>query len=574
MSKMQQVERSFRALVGVCEDGAGSRRGVYVIDSNDTVRFHAFFAIAEGLSEGAERFCMDFLRKNVEPYLDLYKRTEISRPGAFIKNLLQELNKEMVSNGLVDSGDASYSMAVVLVRGDHLYIGRVNSIPVYYLKERKFRQVMGSGKGKGQEKIQVVGTTVADGDMMVLGTKNVLKNMTELELKSILMSDSDLSMVCSRINLQANKYEETQDPRLIALRFVKNAEESQSIFSRRNLAIMGSLAMLVLVAFLWGEIVRYMKSGPMSFIMNKDGNVVRKVIEKVSMPRASSFNLELVYDGLAVPYDLTIGSDGVIYIVDDKEEGVVRYNPATGEKDIIGESAKLIFPTGIDLMNDYLFVVDFSYQRHKVFILGKDGNRVGIIPDERSANMISLNNPKALEAVEADKSVYICDRGNNRVIKFDNEGTYQKTIKMPANFKEPNGIAITEGGIIYLTLKMSGQVGTISGTTVNEFTIFEETAGNERKKINLAKPSGIAVDRKGNVYVADTGNQRVVVADQMGKLLAFIDDEKVEEFKSYYPMSVKLDPKGEYIYLVAGNRYSYDVTSRNQCNGKIWKFKI
>lgn len=576
MARQRIVQSSYRTLVGVLENGHKFGAGTYLLDSNDTSKFYAIFAVFSGLSPEAEKQSLELLAAMVEPYSEVYKRGELARPGAFLKQLIEEFMKLQEEKGIVEPGSARHSFAIALVKNNAMYIGRINECPVFFLKDRKFRRIFKAPKGRGAASIQVEGVSISDGDRVVLSNEEMVKNLTKLEVRNILITEDDLNLACNKINMLASKYEETAAPRLMIVKFKARNEDNQALLTKRNFAVFGALAVLLMVFFLWGDIIRLISASPVSVVFQKNRGVAERIVESVkSSIQAPSYDFELVYDKLLVPYDVAIADDGVLYIADDSETKVVKYNPSSDFRDEIGEKAELRFPTGIDVLDDRIYVTDFSI--NKVYIFRTDGSYAGVIPDSRSY-MVRLINPKSVKATGkgAGRTVYVSDRGNNRLLKFDHEGTYlnEGTIKMPSGFSQPNGMAVTEGGIIYLTLKISGQVGKISSKNiVTDFLIFHDgESGSE--EVRLSKPSGIEVDRKGNVYVCDTGNQRIVIANQMGRLVALLDSEKVEDFKSFYPLSVKLGPKGDYIYIVASNRYKYNPQYKSRCKGKIWRMKI
>lgn len=81
-----------------------------------------------------------------------------------------------------------------------------------------------------------------------------------------------------------------------------------------------------------------------------------------------------------------------------------------------------------------------------------------------------------------------------------------------ARFSSPSGVAIDSSGNIYIAdrgnhrirkISPSGQVTTLAGQAVAGAT--DATGANAQFK----SPSGVAVDRNGNVYVTDTGNHTI-----------------------------------------------------------------
>lgn len=89
----------------------------------------------------------------------------------------------------------------------------------------------------------------------------------------------------------------------------------------------------------------------------------------------------------------------------------------------------------------------------------------------------------------------------------------------------------------------------------------------------LKKPSGVYVDKAGEVYVADTGNNRVVRLDSSGKLLKSFGRPE----SSYLPADFKYDPvnlivdKRGFIYVTTLGAYRGLVQlDRRQLRQLLW----
>ncbi len=83
-----------------------------------------------------------------------------------------------------------------------------------------------------------------------------------------------------------------------------------------------------------------------------------------------------------------------------------------------------------------------------------------------------------------------------------------------ARLNAPSAVAVTGTGIIYIAdtynhvirkVDAAGTITTFAGTGAPDFG----GDGGQAKKARLLSPAGIAVDATGNVYVADTGNNRI-----------------------------------------------------------------
>lgn len=87
----------------------------------------------------------------------------------------------------------------------------------------------------------------------------------------------------------------------------------------------------------------------------------------------------------------------------------------------------------------------------------------------------------------------------------------------------------------------------------------------------FVKPRGIAVDEKGNFYVADTGNNRIQKFDADGKFISIIGDPGEREGKIKEPNGVAIDAEGNLYVTDAGNhkflKYNSDGTFAEEHNG-------
>ncbi|HWC96215.1 MAG TPA: IPT/TIG domain-containing protein [Candidatus Sulfopaludibacter sp.] len=120
-------------------------------------------------------------------------------------------------------------------------------------------------------------------------------------------------------------------------------------------------------------------------------------------------------------------------------------------------------------------------------------------------------------AVDGPGNVYIADAGNGSIRKVDTSGTIST---YAAPFGDPAGLAIDSAGNLYVSgrdcfvhkVTPGGTVSTIAGTGGAGFA----GDGGPATKATLYFPNGVAVDASGNVYIADTANNRVRKVDTHG----------------------------------------------------------
>src|SRR6266446_7058503 len=136
-----------------------------------------------------------------------------------------------------------------------------------------------------------------------------------------------------------------------------------------------------------------------------------------------------------------------------------------------------------------------------------------------------LNNPFGV-TVDGAGNLYIADWLNNLVRKVDTSGVITTVAGTGARdnwgdfgaatsaaLNGPDSVAVDGAGNIYIAdsannrirkVDASGIITTIAGTGSPGYNGDADALSH-----NLSDPSGVAVDNKGNLYIADDGNHRV-----------------------------------------------------------------
>ncbi len=253
---------------------------------------------------------------------------------------------------------------------------------------------------------------------------------------------------------------------------------------------------------------------------------------------------------LRLPLGVAVDSAGTLYIADTynhrirkvTSEGIISTIAGTGVSGFsgdggLGTAALLASPTGIAVASDgALYIADT--RNHRVRKLAADGTittvagtgAAGYNGDGGPATLARLNNPRGV-AVSADGKLYIVDRENRRIRMVDADGL----------------------------------ISTIAGTGSSGFNGDRGQA----TQATLRAPYGIAVDRQGNLYIADTFNHRVRKVTTDGSIstvagsdqFGYSGDGWAAGFAAlHYPLGVAVD--------IAGNLYVAD--SFNHRIRKVW----
>src|SRR5918995_1177254 len=120
-----------------------------------------------------------------------------------------------------------------------------------------------------------------------------------------------------------------------------------------------------------------------------------------------------------------------------------------------------------------------------------------------------------------------------------------------SSFKSPEGIAVDQAGNVYVadTANNRVQVFSSNGTFMSKWGKYG--VGNS----SLNYPQGIAVDQAGNVYVADTANNRVQVFSSNGTFMSKWGKYGVGNSSLNYPQGIAVDQAGNvYVADTANNR--------------------
>jgi len=177
----------------------------------------------------------------------------------------------------------------------------------------------------------------------------------------------------------------------------------------------------------------------------------------------------------------------------------------------VATGAQLITPSGVAFDNGgNLFVTDSTNNVVRDISSGFIGTLIGdraVIRDTGSGpdSSASLLNPTAV-ATDSSGNVYIADAASERVLEVM-KGTFSTL----ATNVFPIALALDPSGNVYFNSGNSiveysnGNMTTIAGGTARGY------AGDNGPAISaqFAAPSGLAIDSSGNIYIADTGNQRI-----------------------------------------------------------------
>jgi DNA-binding beta-propeller fold protein YncE len=164
-------------------------------------------------------------------------------------------------------------------------------------------------------------------------------------------------------------------------------------------------------------------------------------------------------------------------------------------------------------------------------------------------------------SVDDKGRVFVADMYNGKISIFDEKGKFieyfaQKTLE-EKNIKSPAALRIIEEKV-YVTDIQANMVFVLDLN--GELLLEIGTAGKDPGE--FIAPNGITADSEGNIYVVDTGNQRVQIFDKEGKFVKIINGSKDGKGESVFvnPRGIGIDDRG-ILYVVSNLThmvYGYD----------------
>src|SRR4051794_34710252 len=301
---------------------------------------------------------------------------------------------------------------------------------------------------------------------------------------------------------------------------------------------------------------------------------------------------------LRFPQAVAVGPDGMVYVADQGSHVVQVFNPAgqfVREVGISGTGRGQLTSVGaIAVAGDgSLFVADGT---NRIDRFGPDGALIasfGHGGSDAGGLRLGAGGGNAAGAggglVVGGSFLYVADTGNDRIVRFDLDGSNPRVLVPPGILDVPQGLTIRgtritvaddrnhrlvvfdTGGRMLATV--GAGKGSNPGQLAHPYDVASDAAGrlfvaddlNHRvvrfsapprypykgrwgaygtTPGRLAYPRGLAVGPQGQIYVANTGNDRIDVFDRGGALQASFgaSGRAVGEFDA--PMGVATDASG------------------------------
>ncbi|GAB4029185.1 NHL domain-containing protein [Spirosoma gilvum] len=249
---------------------------------------------------------------------------------------------------------------------------------------------------------------------------------------------------------------------------------------------------------------------------------------------------------LANAAGVAVDGSGNLYIADSQNNRVRKVTPAgsittvagTGTAGFSGDgdqatSARLANPTGVAVDGaGNLYIADQQNHRiRKVDALGiittvAGSATAGYGGDGGLATVASLNSPTGV-SVDGSGNLYIADSQNNRIRKVLASGTIATVagdgtagfggdsgLAITASLNNPFGISVDGSGNLFIADASNHRIRMVTAGGIISTVAGDGTAGYNGDSasattLSLYSPKGVATDGTGNLYIADSQNNRL-----------------------------------------------------------------
>lgn len=254
-----------------------------------------------------------------------------------------------------------------------------------------------------------------------------------------------------------------------------------------------------------------------------------------------------IYEGknkLKHPIALISDKNGRIY-VSNNDVHTVEVFSADGKPEFsfggLGQArGQFTFPYGIGMLpNGNILVAETG--NYRIQELTTEGKYIRTFADKNS--QIGLQKPGPLY-VDSKGLIYVGDLSGQQVLVLKQDGT---VIRRFTGILFPHGIAVDEE-------RQRLFVGDGANNCVNVFSLKNDSKkplkviGGPAPEVNFSMVRGLALDESGRLYVVDTLKSAIEVFDKDGKFIFSLGAKGQDDGEFLFPYGIAINKKGE-IYI-------------------------
>ncbi|HTB84861.1 MAG TPA: 6-bladed beta-propeller [Candidatus Sulfotelmatobacter sp.] len=243
------------------------------------------------------------------------------------------------------------------------------------------------------------------------------------------------------------------------------------------------------------------------------------------------------YIPISKPYGGFAGN-GVIYVCDTAQNSILKLDFQNHRIGVVSpnEPAALQMPVNLTIDSDgTMYVVDLI--RQQLVILDKNGNVLGLV-GEKGKNKpmdVAVTADRIYLSDSATHNVHVLDKVTRKTL-FDIPRPEDNTDITHRMFQPINIALATNGDLVVSDLGASRvQVYDKDGKFVRSFGAHGNNAGE------FFRNKGVAVDRNNYIYVADAAFDNVQIFNDQGRLLMPFGSANADQASMELPSKVLID---------------------------------
>jgi len=222
---------------------------------------------------------------------------------------------------------------------------------------------------------------------------------------------------------------------------------------------------------------------------------------------------------LGEPYGMAIDSKGNLYVADQKVGAIFIFNTETREVELIKNKTHGHFVRIIGLAlddDDRLFVSDPGLSH--ILVFNPKHQAIDVITD-------GLVEPGGMAIDTENRLLYVADVNQDQVLVYDADtlklkrrmgtGGQKHALTTPGDFARPGGLAVDSEGNLYVADTLNNRIEIFDGD--GKFISTFGKAGDGPGY--FARPKGVAIDSDNHIWVVDGMQDRVQVFNQETQLL-------------------------------------------------------
>ena len=553
--------------------------GLLAVESNDTYKHFGLFTLTDVLAGPPGALGLGrALLKEIHNQLSVYYHNETDFSES-LRFHLQRLHKALRAR--LGQEKLVAALAAVVVQGDRVTLCTTRGVGVYLLRGHHLK-LLNTGsvqKNRGLEaatgpeylgladtlELNLRHARLKPGDELILCNVDLLPRLGKGELLKKLSHTTEQETIEIMGKVLTQPGEQAMVIRTVAASLER---------ARGRLVAMAAAALVVFGLVLAREVTRRPTGvdQPPAAEEQSQGGALSAAIQGMKAfittgTEGGGFSAKMVSKELGVPYDVIPLEDGTLLIADDKVNGLVKVDVDGTTKELESD-IPVVFPVSLDLVEIEVYLVDFDRQANHVVVLDQEGRKLREITPPGKGYQF----PKAITH-DAGRNLFVADRMNNRILKFNNNGDLVEEWTLPPGLHHPNGLAVTGDGTVFFSSRADNTIGILQpGERPKALKLFTE----DEQEVVLDQPSDLVLTKSNLLVIVDANNSRLLVSDLKGRVqqvLGPTGPNVIPDIDLFPPKGLGMDDEGN-LYLVGANKISYDAAQDQDTKGVVWKITL